>query len=370
MGAFEAEHGDTTFLLEPDGRLGAPLVKLKAAMHRRAAEAGLYTFHLEPPDGRGLSFVDSFYLQEEVFRHGLRGQQWLLAWTDGPSPLVGHWSEQARERFLPDFVAGRTAAAFAATERGAGSDLKAVRTEARRDGEGWVLNGAKHLITGAPFVELAQVLARTDRGLALFLVPLDSPGVERGPVQQTIMADGQTGSLSFSDVRLPGWALMGEDGSGLQLALTWINWARTRRGGMCSGLARHCLDRSVAYARERETFGRQIAEHGPVATLLADMHMEWEAMRALSLELLARLDRAGIFDGKVSREARRDISVVKAWNDEALYRIADRALQVGGGRGLLTDTGLERIFRVARNLRIPAGPTEIQRQTVARTLVE
>lgn len=360
--------GDTAFALEPDGRLAEPLLGLKRRLHEEAARAGLYCPHLEPPDGLGLSLVDCFYLQEAAFVHGLAGAQWMLAWTDGPSPLVAHWSAESRERHLSDFLAGRTTVAFAATEPGAGSDLRAVRTEARRDGDGWVLSGRKHLVTGAPFADLAQVLARTETGLSLFLVPLDAPGVTRTPVQQTIMADGQTGGIVFDEVRLPGSTLLGDGGDGLRLAFVWINWARTRRGGMCSGLAWHCLERSVAFARERESFGRALAAHGAVASMLADMRMQWEAMRALSLELLARIDRARVFDGTVPRAARRDISVLKAWNDEALFRVADLALQVHGGRGLLTETGLEKIFRVARNLRIPAGTTEIQRATIAEAL--
>jgi alkylation response protein AidB-like acyl-CoA dehydrogenase len=286
---------------------------------------------------------------------------------------VSHWSAEARERHLPDFLAGRTSVAFALTEPGAGSDALALETSARRDGDGWVLSGEKHLITGAPFVELAQVVARVEgagrRELTAFLVPMDAPGAERGPVQQTLMADGQTGVLRFRDVRLPASAVIGDVGGGLAMAFLWINWARTRRGGMCSGLARHCLERSVRYGRERRAFGAPIASLGPVAQMLSDMHMDREAMRSLSLELLARLDRADLFHAPSTPASRRDVSTLKTWNDEALLRVVDRAIQVHGGRGLLTETGLERIYRVARNLRIPAGTTEVQRSVIAESLM-
>jgi acyl-CoA dehydrogenase len=371
----EARLPDAAFALEPDGRLAGELVGLKRRMQEASAEAGLYCPHLPEGDGGlGLSLRDCFYLQEEVFRHGLRGQQWSLAWTDGPAPPVSSWSPEARQRYLTDFVAGRLNACFALTEPEAGSDFPALQTSARKDGDGYLLSGRKHLITGAPFAELAQVFARLDgapRGrLTGFLVPLDTPGVTRGPVQQTIMADGQTGGLVFEEVRLPGWALLGAEHEGLPLAFGWINWARTRRGGMCCGLGRHCLERSLAYASERRAFGRAIAELGAVAHMLADMHMELEAMRALSLELLSRLDAAHLFDGPVTAAERRDVSVLKTWCDEALFRIADLAIQVHGGRGLLTAAGLEKIFRVARNLRIPAGTTEVQRAVIADALAE
>jgi alkylation response protein AidB-like acyl-CoA dehydrogenase len=369
----ERDRQDTAFAAEPDGRLAGDVEALKRAMHRASAAAGLFCPHLPEADGGlGLGLVDTFYVQEEVYRHGLRGVQWMLAWTDGPSPLVTHWSAESRERWLADAMAGRIGVAFAITEPRAGTDALALETSARRDGDGWLLSGDKHLITGAPFAELAQVVARVEgagrRELTVFLVPLDAPGVERGRVQQTLMADGQTGELRFRDVRLPASAVVGEEGRGLAMALLWINWARTRRGGMCSGLAHHCLERSIRYAREREAFGGPIVGLGPVAQMLSDMHMDWTAMRALSLELLARLDAGDVFGGAVTPAMRRDISVLKAWNDDALLRVADRAIQVHGGRGLLTETGLERIYRVARNLRIPAGTGEIQRVTIAENI--
>ena len=370
----ERELGDTAMALEPDGRLAAGMIGLKRRMQQASARAGLYCPHLPERDGGlGLGLLDAFHVQEEVYRHGLRGVQWMLAWTDGPSPLVGHWSPPARERYGADFLAGRTSVAFALTEPDAGSDALALTTTARRDGDGWVLNGVKHLITGAPFVEHAQVLARVEgagrRELTCFLVPMDAPGASRGPVQGTIMADGQTGVLEFRDVRLPGHAVVGEVGGGLAMAFLWINWARSRRGGMCSGLAWHCLERSVAYSRARQAFGRPIGELGAVAERLSDMYMDHQAMRALSLEILARLDGAGLLTGgRVGPEERRDLSSLKTWCDEALLRVSDRASLVHGGRGLLTATGLERIYRVARNLRIPAGTTEVQRAMIAESL--
>jgi alkylation response protein AidB-like acyl-CoA dehydrogenase len=369
----EREFGSTAFALEPDGRLADHVIGLKRRMQQASASAGLYCPHLPAPDGLGLGLVDTFYIQEEVYRHGLRGVQWMLAWTDGPSHLVRHWSPEARARDLPGFLAGRTSVAFALTEPGAGSDALALETSARRDGDGWVLSGVKHLITGAPFVEHAQVIARVEgagRGeLTAFLVPMDAPGADRGPVQQTIMSDGQTGVLEFHDVRLPASTVMGEVGGGLSLIFLWINWARSRRGGMCSGLAWHCLDRSVRYTADRRAFGRPIADFGAVAERLSDVYMDWRAMRALALEILARLDDSDLLGGgRVGVAERRDLSTLKTWCDEALMRVSDRAIQVHGGRGLLAETGLERIYRVARNLRIPAGTTEIQRAMIAESL--
>lgn len=372
--AFERDHGDTTFGLGRGGRISDETLELKRTMQELAARDGLYCPHLPEADGGlGLGLVDCFHVQEEVYRRGLGGLQFTLAWTDGPSHLVRHWSPELCEAHLPAFLAGSTNVAFALTEPGAGSDFPSLATTARPDGGSWVLSGRKHLITGAPYAELAQVFARRPgdpRGtLTAFLVPLDAPGVTRGAVQQTIMADGQTGEIRLDEVVVPRAAVIGEVGAALPLAFLWINWARTRRGGMCSGLARHCLSRATAFAREREAFGRSIGEIATVAAALSDVALECEAMRALSLELLARLDRSAIFDLQVSPADRAAISMLKTWNDEALYRVADAAIQIHGGRGLLTEYGLEKIFRVARNLRIPAGTSEVQRATIAQALL-
>lgn len=371
---FARDQRDTTFALQPGGELGEAALELKMQMQIESARAGLYTPHLPTEEGGlGLSLVDCFYIQEEVYRHGLDGAQWMLAWTDGPTHLIGHWTPGARETYLPDLLAGRSNVAFALTEALAGSDFPALSTSARQLGDGsWQLQGGKHLITGAPQAALAHVFARTEgaaRGeLTAFLVPLDAAGVTRGAVQQTIMADGQTGSIQLEGVHVPAANLIGVEGQALSLALLWINWTRTRRGGMCSGLALHCLRRSIEYARTREAFGHPIIELGAVEAMVSDMYMEWISMRALSLELLARLDRGELFGGSVSVADRRDVSVIKTWNDEALFSIADKALQVHGGLGLLTTSGLEKIFRVARNLRIPAGTSEIQRTGIAQAL--
>ncbi len=227
-------------------------------------------------------------------------------------------------------------------------------TRAVRDGDGWMLTGHKYLITGAPVVELVLVRVPVEGGppgsLTCFVLPIDHPGVTRGPVVQTLLADGFTGQLEFDGARLGAEHLIGREHGGVELLRFGRNWIRLRRAGMCSGLARHCLDRSLAYAQERHSCGRPIAEYGDVGAMLVDSYQDWTAMRSLSIELLARFQREDV--------------------DDALYRVADRAVQVHGGRGLLTEAGLEKIFRVARNLRIAGGTRETQRAAMLATFTE
>ena len=371
----EDEHASAAPPVEPDGRLSDERAALKKAVQQESAQAGLYVPQLpEEYGGLGLGLVDLFYIQEEVFLYGLDGAEWVLSWTEGPNHLIPFWSEESKTAYLDDYLAGRVNVCNAISEESGGSDFLAMTSLARRDGTDWVLNGRKFFVTGGPIVELACVFARTEGAghekISAFLVPLDAPGVERVRVLQTLMVDGFTGELAFDDVRLPASALIGAEGDGLLFAAMLYNWIRSRRGGLCSGLAQHCAQRALAYARKRETFGRPIIEYGPVASMLTDTHMDLLAMRAVSLDLLDRFERAGgLLDGEVSVRDRRDIAVLKTFNEEALYRIADRAIQIHGGQGLLTENKLEKIFRVARNLRIPGGTTEIQRSAIAETFV-
>ena len=291
---------------------------------------------------------------------------------EGPNHLIPFWSEESKAAYLDDYLGGRVNVCNAVSEELGGSDFLAMTSVARRDGGDWILSGRKFFVTGGPIVELAFVFARVEGAgheeISAFLEPLDAPGVERVRVPQTLMVDGFTGELAFNHVRLPGSALIGAEGDGVLFAAMLYNWIRSCRGGLCSGLAQHCAQRALAYARERETFGKPIIEYGPVAGMLTDTYIDLLAMRAVSLELLDRFGRSGgLLDGEVSIRGRRDIAVLKMFNEEALYRIADRAIQIHGGRGLLTETKLEKIFRVARNLRIPGGTTEIQSSAIAET---
>ena len=373
--AFRQEHGDWTFALEPDGRPAPHVLAFKREMQMRSAEAGLYALGVPEQDGGGgLGMVDLFHVHEEVFRHGLQGQQWLLAWTEGPTHLVRYLSEHARREWLPDLLAGRINMASAITERGGGSDVSQPVTRARRDGDGWVLEGEKWLITGAPVVELVLVRVPVEGGppgsLTCFVLPIDTPGVTRGAVLQTLLADGFTGSLAFDGVRLGPEHLLGREHGGVELLRFGRSWIRTRRAGMCSGLARHCLDRSLAFAQERQAFGKPIFEHGEVGSMLVDMYQEWTALRAVALELLARFDADRVYDEPVSNADRRDLAFLKTYCEDRLYAVADRAVQVHGGRGLLSEQGLEKIFRVARNLRIAGGTRETQRAAMLATFLE
>lgn len=362
--------------LDEAGRMHPAVWEARREVQRRAAAAGLYAPHLEAAlGGGGFTRVEMHHVEEFVYREsGLGLGLAALAWTEGPNPASGYLTAAARERYLAPLMAAHTTAAFANTEPGVGSDVLGMSTHARRDGGDWILNGRKAWITNAHFADVIQVTAVTDanagsRSLSMFLVDAGMPGFRRGADIPTMLDDGLTGALEFDDVRVPAENLVGDVGDGFALGMTYINWRRICRGGMCAGWGRWLLARAIERAQQRHAGGKPIAEHQAVQHLLAEMDMHIYQARATSLLAQAELDRLGPFEIPLHPDAPRLVSLIKAINDDAFYRVADNALQVHGASGLLRGSPEEKIFRIARNLRIPAGTEQIQRNAIARGLL-
>ena len=353
----------------PDGTLAGHVREFKHSMHRLGADVGLYAPNISKRlGGRGTSLRASMYLQEEVFLRGFRGQQWILAWTDGPNPMIEEATDRAVEEFVEPLMSAEITTAFAQTEPEAGSDATSMRTTARRANGDWIVTGHKHLITNAPFAEVVQVIARTeDGGFGVFLVQEDTPGFSRGPIQQTMLDDGQTGSLTFEDCRIPRDMVLGEPRKDFSMPMRWINWTKARRAGMCVGLSRHCLERALEYAKEREAFGKPIGSFEQVALQISEAYRKTWVTRAACDRLLEEID-ANPWEERPDVATRANFAAIKLITEECLLEASDVAIQVFGGLGLLKSTGLEHIFRVARNLRIPGGTAEIQRRELARSL--
>lgn len=362
--------------LDEGGRMHPAVWEARRGVQRRSAAAGLYAPHMPAAvGGLGLTRVETMLVEEHVYhRAGLGLGLATLAWTEGPSPNLVHMSAAARERLLGPLMRGETTCAFANTEPGAGSDVLSMSTRAERDGEGWVIHGTKAWITNAHFCDVAQVVAVTDpgagsRSLTMFAVEASREGFRRGVDYPTMLDDGLTGELVLDGVRVPDENRIGEVGQGLALALTWINWRRMCRGGMCAGWGRWLRERAVARARSRHSGGGPIGDLQAVQHMLADLDADVYAARATSLQAQAELDALGPFDVPLHPDAIRLVSLIALVNDEAFFRVADRALQVHGASGLTRNGVEEKLFRVARNLRIPAGTVEIQRNAIARALL-
>lgn len=371
--------GDPLSYLDEEGRLREEVHEAQAKVRRRAGEAGLYALHMpEEVGGGGLSQYEHFYVIEEVFRygtgHGNGLTKSMLAWTEGPSPVLTHLDETQRQEWLDPLIEGRKSACIGITEPSAGSDVKNIETRAEKDGDEWIINGQKQYITNAVYADTAQILARTDQGtgadsMAIFLIDTENPGIEPGKINRNIMMDGITADLHLDDCRVNDDQIIGEVGDGLAHALNWINWRRVCRGGMCVGMGRYLLRRMLEYAQEREAFGKPIGSNQAIQWPITETMTELHATRAMSERLLSDIDESTSLDAvRHPPDAVRRMSMLKYYPENRLYEWADRAIQVLGGHGLMREGGVERVFRVARNLRIPAGTTEMQKKTIANTL--
>jgi len=363
--------------LEPDGRLAAPFVQAKREANRRSAAAGLYALHLpQSLGGRGYSLADLFHLHEHVFRRGYTLALDAMAHLEGPSANLQHLPEGARERYLEPLLRGEAWQCGAVTEpRSGGSDITQMHAEAQRTGDGWRLNAHKWLISYAPFAEFAQVYAATDSGagtrsLTGFMVEADWPGFRRGPVNRTMIDDGVTGSFVCTDVVVPPENVIGEVGAGLSVFLEFINWSRVRRGGQAVGLAWYCYDLATRHVARRRVYGGHLGSLQTVQFSIVDMYLDIMRTRAFVLRCLEEIDAAGgIWSLRLEPEVVRNVCAVKVLGEEMLFRVADSALQLLGGLGLLKETKLEHVFRIARNLRIPGGNSDLMRDTIAKTLL-
>jgi alkylation response protein AidB-like acyl-CoA dehydrogenase len=361
--------------LDDAGRMHPAVWEARREVQRRSAKAGLYAPHV--PSGDGFDRTEMQHVEEFVYhRSGLGLGLAALGWTEGPNAAVEHCSAAARERWLDPLLAGEITAAFANTEISVGTDVLAMGTHARRDGSDWILNGDKAWITNAHFADVLQVTAVTEpgagtRSLTMFLVDANAPGVTRGRDIPTMLDDGLTGELHFADVRIPAEDVVGEPGDGFALAMSWINWRRLCRGGMCAGWGEWLLERAIDRASTRTSGGKPIGDLQAVQHMLADIDADVYAARAASLQIQADLEalEGGPYGMPLHPEAPRLLSLIKVINDEAFFRVADRAVQVHGGTGLRLGSPEEKLFRLARNLKIPAGTVEIQRNAIARGLL-
>jgi hypothetical protein len=288
----------------------------------------------------------------------------------GTGMLLRHGSEAQKRRWLPPMATGKVVAAFALSEPDAGSDPAAVRAEARRVGDGWVMTGTKAWVTSGDLAGLLVVMARTDtpearrggRGVSAFLVPGDAPGVEHGKAEDKMgLRASRTTGFVMHDVRLGGSeALLGEEGKGLAYALGALNQGRLGVAAQAVGIARSALELAVKYSAERQQFGQPIKDFQGIQFKLADMATRVAAARAL-LHETAQQDREG---GPEAAPA----SMAKLFASETAMWVTTQAVQVFGGYGYMRDYPVERLFRDAKVTEIYEGTSEVQRIIIARGL--
>jgi alkylation response protein AidB-like acyl-CoA dehydrogenase len=337
-------------------------------LYRELASLGLFGITVpEALGGAGADTLAYSLVMEEISRgYASVADQVGLVELLG-TLLTQHGTPAQQEAYLRPLLRAGRRCAYALTEAEAGSDLAGLKTTARRDGDGWVLDGAKLWIHNAPVADFAAVLARTDpdaghRGMSILLVDLNSPGVTRDRKEHKMgQRASPVGGLRFEEVRLPADALLGPEGRGFHMMMSVLDKGRIGIAALAVGILAAALEESIAYAKQRRQFGQPIADFQAVQWMIADMAKDAHAAR-LMVHNAARILDSG---GRATLEA----SMAKCFaSDAAVARTAD-AVQIHGGSGYIRGVRVERLFRDAKITQIYEGTNQVQRMIMARTLL-
>jgi alkylation response protein AidB-like acyl-CoA dehydrogenase len=274
-------------------------------------------------------------------------------------------SEVQKRHYLPKLASGEWLACFGLTEPGSGSDAAALSSKAVRDGDDWVISGEKIFITNGTIADVVLLFARTGgpgpKGITAFLVPLDRDGVEKREIKGKLGLRAQaTGQLFFDGVRVPDSARLGEEGAGFKVAMAALDKGRISVAASCVGIARGCLEASVAYAKEREAFGGPIARFQLVQEMLADMDVETDAARLLVWRAASLADRGMPFSIEASK--------AKLYASEVAVRASNAAVQVFGGYGYVDEYPVGKYMRDARVTTLYEGTSQVQKLIIGRAL--
>lgn len=287
----------------------------------------------------------------------------------GSQGLILDGTEDQKRIYLPRLTTGELIASFALTEPNAGSDAASLQTTAVRDGDDYILNGTKRYITNAPRAGIFTVMARTDPatkgagGISAFIVEKDTPGLSLGKKDKKMGQRGaHTCDVIFEDCRVPASNVIGhKEGAGFATAMKTLDKGRLHISAICIGAAERMLEDALRYAMDRKQFSKPIAEFQLVQAMLADSRTEIYAARSMVLDAARRRD-----DGKdVSTEA----SCCKLFSSEMCGRVADRAVQIHGGAGYISEYAVERFYRDVRLFRLYEGTSQIQQLIIARNMI-
>jgi alkylation response protein AidB-like acyl-CoA dehydrogenase len=323
----------------------------------------------ESDGGAGASALAGLVAIEEVAKVCATSALILAVQDLGSLGLKLAGTPEQRRRYLPRLARGDSLAAYALTEAEAGSDAAALRTTARRAGDGWVLDGGKRFITNAGIAGIYTVFARTGgpghRGISAFLVEAGTPGFAVLRLEPKLGIRGSTtGELAFDGVRLPADALLGAEGDGFALAMRILDRSRPGIAAQALGIAQGATDAALAYARTRETMGRPIAEHQLIAAKLADMETRCVLARG-TLHRFARMLDAGVGGSELTKQS----AIAKLACSDAAMWVTTEAVQVLGGYGYIDEHPVERMLRDAKITQIYEGTNEIQRLVIAREMI-
>ena len=321
-------------------------------------------------DGLGLSMEEEVLVAFELGKTSPAFRS-LIGTNNGigSQGLILDGSEAQKQRYLPAMASGELIGAFALTEPGAGSDAASLRTRALRDGDSYVLKGTKRFITNAPQAGIFTVMARTSSeikgagGISAFIVHADTPGLSLGKIDQKMGQKGaHTCDVIFENCRIPAANLIGGvEGVGFKTAMKVLDKGRLHIAAICVGAAERMLADALTYALERQQFGQPLAEFQLIQAMLADSQADIYAARCMVIDAARKRD--------LKQDVSMEASCCKMFASEMCGRVADRAVQIFGGAGYVSEYGIERFYRDVRLFRIYEGTTQIQQLVIARNLI-
>ncbi len=344
------------------GEINEEFFEICKEIAQRSIKAGFFAMYMpEDVGGQGLGEYEMCLVREVIAREGRYTTMLMLGDLPfGPNKMLYHLAdEHQRENYLMPLMRGEKTTAIALTEPDAGSDLAAIRTVARAADGGFTLNGSKHFITNAPFADFLQVLARVEGeagGYSMLLVDKDSYRV--GAIQHSMGGDDIQSEVFFDDVFVPARNLIGQAGQAFHYAMEFLGNERLTMASISIGMADQAIGLAKAYAKQRMAFGKPIFENQAIQWMIADSETELYAARAMTYDAAQRAD--------AGESVFKEISMAKLYATEMVGRVVDRAVQVFGGAGYMRGNTVERLYRLARVLRIAGGSSEIQRMIIAR----
>lgn len=349
-------------------RLGRVPIELGRQIEERSIAAGLYSANLpESVGGGGLDYTSMALIEREYGKtsHALH------SWIGRPTELLLACSADQADKYLLPCVKAEKRELFALTEPDAGSDIMSMKSNARRDGDDWILNGSKHFISGPVMPDFAIVFAatgedETPRGprkrITAFLVDVGIAGFEISEGTRCVSYRGyQTFELRFTDVRLGPDQILGEEGKGLELSGKWLGMGRIWVGATCCGKAERLYDLAVDWAANRKQFGKPIGQFQATGFRLADMAIGIKTADLLVMNAVEKADDGTMEDA--------DAAMVKVYCSEMLNKVADDTVQIYGGMGLMEEMPIQRLWRDSRLERIWDGTSEIQRHIITRSIL-
>jgi len=363
---FEREH-------EIDSEKDIPMKHI-IWVRKRSKELGFYGISLpKEVGGQSLSLKGLCVLKEELTKSGAVLWGHVLGEIGGPlriGKMLKIFSRDQTERYVMPVINAEAGCCFALSEPGAGSDAHAIETTAVREGDDYILHGKKHFISAATYADWAIVIAKEivkkgDERVTAFIVEKKSQGksgFELGKIQVPISGERSTAELIFNGCRVPSSNILGDPGKGLLLGLSRINENRASWGATYLGVAQRLLNLSIDHAKHRVQFGRPVGEFQAIQHMLAEMATEIYAARCMLYDVIEKIDNG--------KDARETSSMVKVFSSEVANRVADKAVQIFGGQGLMKGHPVEKMYRDVRMFKILTGTSEIQKNTIAKELLK